>query len=121
MIRVEDCSVEIRAGVPPVALSRRGERVEDTDRASALMTALPPTTSPTSPHAAPPGPVVPSSDGPAPPAVNTLAEARREFERRMILDALERHEWNISRAAESLGLERTNLHKKMKQLRLSRT
>ena len=51
---------------------------------------------------------------------NNLVEARREFERRMILDALERHEWNVSRAAESLGLERTNLHKKMKQLRLSR-
>jgi two-component system nitrogen regulation response regulator NtrX len=50
----------------------------------------------------------------------SLQEAKREFERTMILDALERHDWNVSRAATSLGLERTNLHKKIKQLELSK-
>jgi transcriptional regulator of acetoin/glycerol metabolism len=38
----------------------------------------------------------------------------------MILDALERCDWNVSRAADELGLERTNLHKKIKQFGLSR-
>jgi two-component system nitrogen regulation response regulator NtrX len=44
----------------------------------------------------------------------TLLEAKREFERRMILGALRRHGWNVTRAAGELGLERTALHKKIK-------
>jgi two-component system nitrogen regulation response regulator NtrX len=50
----------------------------------------------------------------------TLQEARKEFERTMILEALERSDWNVSRAADELGLERTNLHKKIKQFGLRR-
>jgi two-component system nitrogen regulation response regulator NtrX len=49
-----------------------------------------------------------------------LHDARRRFERDMIVDALERSRWNVSRAAEDLGIERTNLHKKMKLLGVSR-
>lgn len=98
-VNVEDCSAEIRAGVPPVALSRRGERVEDAERRL-------------------------ESAAEAPPAVTveatTLQEARREFERNMIFRALERNDWNVSRAADELGLERTNLHKKIKQFGLNR-
>jgi len=98
---IEDCSAEIRAGVPPVALSRRGERVEDVERS------------------------LESGSGPGQAAAlavksKTLQEARREFERNMVLDALERCDWNVSRAADELGLERTNLHKKIKQFGLSR-
>jgi two-component system nitrogen regulation response regulator NtrX len=44
----------------------------------------------------------------------TLLEAKRDFERRMILDALERNAWNVTRTAGELGLERTALHKKIK-------
>jgi len=120
MIRVEDCSTEIRAGVPPVALSRRGERVEDTEGPFAPASSLPPAAPSQVSPAAPTRSAVSSSSETAPSGSKNLVEARREFERRMILDALERHEWNVSRAAESLGLERTNLHKKMKQLRLTR-
>jgi two-component system nitrogen regulation response regulator NtrX len=50
----------------------------------------------------------------------TLHEARQKFERLMIMEALERNEWNVSRAADELGLERTNLHKKIKHFGLSR-
>jgi two-component system nitrogen regulation response regulator NtrX len=50
----------------------------------------------------------------------TLQEARREFERRMIRRALERHGWNVTRAAGELGMERTALHKKMKSLGLEK-
>jgi two-component system nitrogen regulation response regulator NtrX len=44
----------------------------------------------------------------------TLQEAKRQFERTIILQALERNSWNVTRTAEQLGLERTNLHKKIK-------
>ena len=57
----------------------------------------------------------------APPGeVLSLQEARRRFERDMIREALERNDWNISRAADELGLERTNLHKKLKSYGLAR-
>jgi two-component system nitrogen regulation response regulator NtrX len=49
-----------------------------------------------------------------------LLEARKRFERDMIVEALERNGWNVSRAADELGLERTNLHKKMKLLGVNR-
>ena len=43
-----------------------------------------------------------------------LKDARDEFERRYILAALKRHRGNVTRAAEMLGLERSNLHRKLK-------
>jgi two-component system nitrogen regulation response regulator NtrX len=49
-----------------------------------------------------------------------LVDARKRFERDMIVEALERNGWNVSRAADDLGLERTNLHKKMKLLGVHR-
>jgi DNA-binding NtrC family response regulator len=48
----------------------------------------------------------------------TLREARREFERRYILETLERHQWRISHAARALGLQRPNLYRKARQLRI---
>ena len=50
----------------------------------------------------------------------TLQEAKREFERDMIRSSLERHSWNVTRAAGELGLERTALHKKIKALGLEK-
>ena len=43
-----------------------------------------------------------------------LADAREQFERAYILQALAAQEGNISRTAEVLGVERSNLYKKMK-------
>jgi two-component system, NtrC family, nitrogen regulation response regulator NtrX len=43
-----------------------------------------------------------------------LREARDDFERRYILAALKRHRGNVSRAAEALDLERSNLYRKLK-------
>jgi two-component system nitrogen regulation response regulator NtrX len=43
-----------------------------------------------------------------------LAEARERFERDYILQAVAAQQGNISRAAEVLGVERSNLYKKMK-------
>jgi len=44
----------------------------------------------------------------------TLREARDHFEREYILRRLGEAHWNITRAAERLGLERSNLHRKIK-------
>jgi len=49
-----------------------------------------------------------------------LKELRELVERDYILKKLEEHEWNITQAAQALGVERTNLHKKIKQHGLSR-
>ena len=37
-----------------------------------------------------------------------------------VVERLEALDWNISRAADSLGLERTHLHKKMRALGIRR-
>lgn len=50
----------------------------------------------------------------------TLASARAEFERRYISETLESCNGNMSRAAGFLGLERSNLYKKMKALGLKK-
>jgi two-component system nitrogen regulation response regulator NtrX len=49
-----------------------------------------------------------------------LRELRELVERDYILKKLEEHDWNITQAAQALGVERTNLHKKIKQHGLSR-
>ncbi len=54
----------------------------------------------------------------APPS--NLKEARASAERDHILRALEDTSWNISGAARALGMERTNLHKRIRALGLSR-
>jgi DNA-binding NtrC family response regulator len=69
-----------------------------------------------------------TSASPALPKVELPPEARalplREFrdhmEREYIRIKLEENGWNISRTANLLGIERTNLHKKMRSLGLAR-
>lgn len=51
---------------------------------------------------------------------STLHEARDSAERETLLKALNECGWNVSQAARALGLERTNLHKRMKFLQLAR-
>jgi DNA-binding NtrC family response regulator len=46
----------------------------------------------------------------------TLRDLREAVERDYILRKLEETGWNVTRTAEILGIERTNLHKKLKQL-----
>lgn len=46
----------------------------------------------------------------------TLHEARAAYERDYILRKLEEHQGNMSRTAESLGVERSHLYRKMKSL-----
>ena len=44
----------------------------------------------------------------------TLKEAREAFERAYILGELRAHEWNMTRTAERLGIERSHLYRKLK-------
>jgi len=53
-------------------------------------------------------------------ARSNLRDARDSAEREHIRQALEESRWNVSRAARLLGLERTNLHKRIRALGLSR-
>jgi two-component system nitrogen regulation response regulator NtrX len=50
---------------------------------------------------------------------STLLEAREAYERDYILKELDRCHGNVTRAAESLGLERSHLYRKMKALGIS--
>ena len=47
-------------------------------------------------------------------AFDTLKEARETFEKSFISNKLQEFEGNISRTAEAIGVERSNLHKKIK-------
>lgn len=60
--------------------------------------------------------LVPGADG----RRLTLREHRDRAERDYIVDTLASLEWNISRAAITLGVERTNLHKKIRMYGIKR-
>ncbi|MDE1162490.1 MAG: sigma-54 dependent transcriptional regulator [Acidobacteriaceae bacterium] len=47
---------------------------------------------------------------------SSLSEAREAYERDYILKELDRHNGNVTRAAEALGLERSHLYRKMRTL-----
>jgi len=50
----------------------------------------------------------------------TLREHREAAERSYIIDTLKDAEWNVSKAAVTLGVERTNLHKKIRAYGIKR-
>jgi two-component system nitrogen regulation response regulator NtrX len=52
---------------------------------------------------------------------SSVQEAREGAERDHILKALDAVDWNVSAAARALGMERTNLHKRIRALGLNRT
>jgi two-component system, NtrC family, nitrogen regulation response regulator NtrX len=63
-----------------------------------------------------PAPLRPRSDAPLAPdgREKTLKEARDNFERAYILAELRAHDWNMTRTAERLGIERSHLYRKVK-------
>jgi two-component system nitrogen regulation response regulator NtrX len=48
------------------------------------------------------------------PRERSLREAREQFERAYILAELRAHDWNMTRTAERLGIERSHLYRKIK-------
>jgi two-component system, NtrC family, nitrogen regulation response regulator NtrX len=55
-----------------------------------------------------------------PGAQLTLREVREGAERTYIVDTLKALDWNISKASVVLGVERTNLHKKIRAYGIKR-
>ncbi|MFQ6091714.1 MAG: sigma 54-interacting transcriptional regulator [bacterium] len=51
----------------------------------------------------------------------SLSGAVEQFEKRFIIEALRKHNWNKSRTAETLKIGRRNLHKKIKKHGIART
>ncbi len=51
---------------------------------------------------------------------SSVQEARESAERDHLLRALEESNWNVSGAARAMGMERTNLHKRIRALGLTR-
>ncbi len=45
---------------------------------------------------------------------DTFRTAKEEFEKEFLIQKLEENEWNISRTAEAIEIERSNLHRKIK-------
>jgi two-component system nitrogen regulation response regulator NtrX len=68
----------------------------------------------------PAGPVTPGASGGTSHGEVALKDLRDLVERDYILKKLEEHDWNVTQAAQALGIERTNLHKKIKQHGLAR-
>jgi DNA-binding NtrC family response regulator len=77
------------------------------------------------------GPWVEVSDLPAPVRegpqprpgtidIVTLKQAKTEPEKRLILQALEAHQWNRQETAKALGINRTTLYKKMRRYGLDK-
>ncbi len=49
-------------------------------------------------------------------SIKTLRDAREHFEKDFIMNKLQDNNWNISKTAEELEIERSNLHRKIKSL-----
>ncbi len=154
VIRTEDLSAEVRAGLPPAMLSRRSDRGEagTSGAARSVGGGAPGSGSGTREPAGTlddagasdggtgaPGDASASDAGSGAPGTRgashardpldaaaahcaglSLSDARRRFERALVEHALRRTGGNVARAARELGIERTNLHKKMKQLGIQR-
>jgi two-component system nitrogen regulation response regulator NtrX len=61
----------------------------------------------------------PASGGEATASGRNLRDARQEFEKEFIIRSLKEHDWNISRTAQVLGIERSHLHRKIKSFGIS--
>jgi two-component system nitrogen regulation response regulator NtrX len=47
-------------------------------------------------------------------SADTFRSAKEEFEKEFLVQKLEENDWNISRTAEAIEIERSNLHRKIK-------
>ncbi|MDX8395359.1 MAG: sigma-54 dependent transcriptional regulator [Mariprofundaceae bacterium] len=50
---------------------------------------------------------------------HSFHDAKDSFERNYLLHHLEKHDWNISRTAADIGMERSQLHRKLKNFKLN--
>jgi two-component system nitrogen regulation response regulator NtrX len=93
---------ELRNIIERLVIMTPGERIEARHLPASLLEALP--------EGVVPATVAAEASGEA----TTLAAAREEFERQYILRRYHQCSGNMSRTAEALGVERSNLYRKMK-------
>jgi two-component system nitrogen regulation response regulator NtrX len=93
---------ELRNIIERLVILTRGERIEARDLPASLLDAVPEDVMTAS--------VAVEASGEA----RSLAAAREEFERQYILKRYHQCQGNMSRTAEALGVERSNLYRKMK-------
>lgn len=61
-----------------------------------------------------------ASEGSIPVSMSTgLKEAKNSFEKEFIIRKLRENDWNISKTAQMLGIERAHLHRKIKAFKIS--
>jgi two-component system nitrogen regulation response regulator NtrX len=93
---------ELRNTIERLVIMTAGDRIEARH--------LPPPLLAAPPSAAP----VPTAETPSPSRFSSLAEAREDFEKRYIWRKYQECGGNMSRTAEALQVERSNLYRKMK-------
>jgi len=59
------------------------------------------------------------ADTPLETLQHTFSDAREQFERQYLLHHLDKHDWNISHTASDIGMERSQLHRKIKSFALT--
>ena len=52
---------------------------------------------------------------------NSYREAKEIFEKQFLIEKLRKNNWNVSKTAEEIGLERSNLHRKIKGYQIEPT
>ncbi len=52
---------------------------------------------------------------------DSYREAKEEFEKQFLIEKLRKNNWNVSKTAEEIGLERSNLHRKIKAYQIEAT
>lgn len=50
--------------------------------------------------------------------IQSLKQAKNDFERAFILDKLQENGWNVSKTADAIGIERSNLHRKLRSYQI---
>ncbi len=91
---------ELRNVMERMVIMVPGDAIQDTDLAPSLRVR--------------PGAASEAAAEPEVPWDGPLRDARERFERQYILRRLKEAHWNVTRTAERLGIERSNLHRKMK-------
>ncbi len=114
---------ELKNMVERLVIMSPGEQITQDDMPPALLRAVGRQEAAGAENAGPgsagPGSAVPGSAGQSVLGFGSnYKDAKDAFERAFLQAQLERHNWNVSKTAEVIKLERSNLHKKIKQFHI---
>jgi two-component system nitrogen regulation response regulator NtrX len=114
---------ELRNIIERAAILTRNDIIGEKEIASVLPNSVahPPVSRPMpAPVVIPAFPAAPKNNIPEPPKKASLREMAEEYEKNVILETLKNNDWNVTKTAEILELERSHLYKKMKIYGISR-